>query len=798
MHDPQVRRIAWAILLVASSLLAFELVLTRLFSVIIWNHFAFLAISVGLFGFGVAGVTVFLRPDVFRPERAAVQLRRSLLALPVVMWAVVAIVCTLPVRIDFSSQMFVLLALIFGLTTLPFFVGGIAVTLALTHWHGHVNRIYGFDLVGSALGCVAVIALLDRLDGPTAALALGLLPAGAALLLQRTRGAAALLAVLLVGVIVNDAQGWIRVRMARSRVETPLFERWNAFSRVTVSDAPFMGWGLARPDAADGVESLAIRIDADALTPMVRFDGDFEQVGVVLEDVTALAYHLKTDARNALVIGPGGGKDVLAALASGVERVRAVELNPIIARDIVGGAFREFTGDLYRRPEVDLVVAEGRSFVRRDAHRYDIVQVSMVDTSAASAAGAYALTENSLYTVEAAREFMARLAPGGILTATWVNLENLEGVNRLVAVYQEALRGRGVTSARDHIAVVAATPPVGWVRFANVLVKPAGFGAEEVARLRAVSRRLGFVPLHLPGVELNRPRDRDHRVIRRILEGRELDRFFDSYRLDLRPVSDDRPFFFYQNRFRDLGAALTSWNPGPLYGNGMFILAKLLIISGVAVVAFMIGPLLAARGSQVRELRAVWPFLLYFFCLGTGFIALEIALLQLFGYYLGHPLLGLGVCLGSILLTTGLGSWAAGRWRDAELQRRLVLVLVAIVALGLVGFDVVPRIVHATLGWPTALRVGVVLALTAPLGLLLGMPFPSGLRLLGASRHLTPWMWAINGGASVFGATSATLMVIHTGFAWSILLGAALYGLALVAAARMRPPRSAPALPVGP
>jgi hypothetical protein len=467
-------RVAWAVLLVAMTLLAFELVVTRLFSVILWNHFAFLAISVALFGLGVAGVLVYALPERFSRERASSQLRACALLLPGALWFAVTVLCALPIRMDFKREMFAFLAAVFLTTAVPFVVGGLAIALALTHWTRSVNRIYGFDLVGSALGCLLVIGLLDRLDGPSAALALAILPALAAMVLRRSWFAAMVLLVAVAGTFLNAHGQLVRVRIARNNVQGPLlYERWNAFSRVTVFPSEnWRGWWVSPASSDPPVATLGVQIDADAFTPLINYDGDLDAVRVLLSDVTSVAYHILPGADSALVIGAGGGKDVLAALVAGVRHVRAVELNPIIARDIVSDRFRDFTGDLYRHPRVELVVGEGRTVLRHDPARYDIIQLSMVDTSAASAAGAYALTENSLYTLEAAREFLGHLHPNGIVTTTWVNFFNLEGGNRLVALYAEALRREGHRHPERHLAVIGAPG-----RLLTVLARPTAFTA---------------------------------------------------------------------------------------------------------------------------------------------------------------------------------------------------------------------------------------------------------------------------------------------------------------------------------
>jgi hypothetical protein len=771
------------VFLLAMTLIAFELVVTRLYSVILWNHFAFLAISVALFGFGVAGVAVHLLPRVFTRERAAEQMRLCALALPFVLLLVVAAICALPVTIDFSRQMLAFLTLIFLLTSLPFVVGGLAITLALTHWTPSVNRIYAWDLIGSTAGCLLVIPLLGRLDGPTAVIALGLLSVGAALVLRRSATAVVIGLLVVAAVAANVQTGWVRVTMARSRVQQPVFEQWNAYSRVTVTDpGPWRGWWVSPNNRDPVARVLGVYIDADAFTPLVEYRGDLNEVRFVLADLTSAAYELKRGLDSALVIGAGGGKDVLAALAAGASRVRAVELNPIIARGIVSDAFVEFTGDLYADPRVDLVVGEGRTVLRHDDGRYDVVQVSMVDTSAAAAAGAYALTENSLYTVEAAQEYLEHLAPGGVMTTTWANFNNLQLGNRLVAQFAEALRRLDGKPVHDRIAVLTGAPAhQGFMPLYNVLVKPDGFAPADIARLRTVCRQRDFVPVYLPGDPLDTGVKDIRALVRRLVGTENLDAFFDSYRLDLRPVSDDRPFFFYQFRLRDSLRDVFSINADMMYGNGMTIIVKLLGVSAASVLLFMGLPMLIGGGGLAR-LRGAWAHVLYFSCLGVGFIVIEIALVHMFGYYLGHPLLGLGVSLASILLFTGLGSALGGRWPDETLVSRLRRVLIGIVALGAACFLALPVVTGATIGAALAVRIAVVIATMAPLGLLLGLPFPTGLRLVGSGSGsgTVPWMWAINAGATVLGSALATMLVMHLGFSRTILAGAAVYGVALV------------------
>jgi SAM-dependent methyltransferase len=793
VKDAASPRLELGVFLLSGALMTTELTATRIFSVIIWYHFAFFAISVALFGTGVAALVVHLTQARLEPSRTEHWLGCGALTLAVSIVVVdLALLTVTPNWFGENGVTFTHLTLklfaLFVLGAAPFFCGGFALSLAVLRHATRVHRLYFSDLFGAGLACLAVIPLLGWLGGPLALLA-GAVFACAAAVAFVGRGAARRLGwiagALGLGVValvaLNSRTGLFRVRTAKGmslQKYKPEFNRWNSFSMVTVfPDLGFRGWGLAPRYKGPIPKQKTLVIDMNAMTTLTHFDGNFAHVRYALFDLSAFAYRLRPHARNVCVIGAGGGKDVLAALAAGARHVTAVEINPLIVNDVMRGRFRAFTGDLYDRKDVQVVVEDGRSFVRRTQQRFDVINLSMVDTSAATAAGAYALTENSLYTKNAFEDFLKALRPGGVLSVASLSLPGLAVGARLASIAREAVRARGGDPARS-IAVIA-TP---WARspggaLYEVIVKPDGFNRGETFGIASQSLQLGFVPIYVPGhplfQNLQEPGWIDDIVTAQ--DEAALERRMASWPEDVSATTDDHPFFFYQRRISDLGRALVTFDRPHLFGNGLAILAKVVLIALVLVGAFLLVPFVVGR----RELGAGggapgWD-LAYVSGLGLGFMFLEIALIMRLSLYLGHPTATLSVVLLVLLVMSGLGSRVLGRGGERA-GTRLRVALAALVGYALVFTFALGGVLHATENWPAFGRSLLVALTLAPLGFLLGAPFPSGLRAV-ADRATTriPWLWSVNSATSVLGSVFATLLALHVGVSATLATGAAFY-----------------------
>lgn len=766
------------VMLVSAAILMTELALTRIFSVTMYYHFAFMAISIALFGLSASGVYAYLARRRLSGIATGRLLALHALAYGVATVVALALLVRIRVGLNYSPRNLFLMLTIYGLAALPFFAGGAVVSLAVSRLSGQINLVYAADLAGAATGCLLLIPLLDSLGAPGVVLAAAACAALAAALFAPahmrayTFGMAALALGLPAAMQLAGAGPFDIHDTKGHEGDTVLFSKWNSFSRVAVYERPHGDWSLSPVYKGPLPDTRFMDIDSAASTPIIRLEGGLGRAEYLKYELTALAYHLRRPGFTALVIGPGGGRDLASALAFSAARVDGVEINPIIVRDVMRGRFRTFSGAIYDHARVRVAVDDGRSFVRRSGERYDVIQASLVDTWAATAAGAYTLTENTLYTAEAFSDYLDHLTDDGVLTITrWV----FDGL-RLVSLAQEACEARGWRAA-DRIAIVQHG------RVATFLLKRSPFTREEIGVLAATAGRLGFRLLYAPGIAPGVPPDSDGPEVggtrpadyARLILASDRQAFYRSYALDIRPTTDDRPFFFHTTKLRD--QTHVAFGRSMLFGNGLSALLTLMAISTALVALFVLGPLALTDSAS---LGAGWlRWLLYFGALGAGFMLIEVALLQRFVLLLGHPVYSLTVTLCSLLLGTGAGSFLTRRIPGARLCRRLVLAAAAIVLLAGFAALALPRAIEAAIVFPRAARIALAVAMLVPAGLLMGVPLPGGVRLLAASRpELVPWAWGMNGALSVVGATLAVFVAMNWGFSITLAAGGAAYAAA--------------------
>src|SRR2546427_6266176 len=771
-----------AVALISGSLLMTELALTRIFSVIMYYHFAFLAISIALFGFSASGVFAYIARRRF--DRVATD---TLLAHQSVVFAVCAIAALfvlvrLQVGLDYSPRNLALMLTIYALAALPFFAGGLVITLAISRLASRINAVYAADLMGAAAGCLILIPLLDRVGAPGAVLCASALPLIAAWLFapaaSRSRVASVgtiIILLTLAGQLSGFAIFDVTVTKGHPR-DHVLFSKWNSFSRIGVYERTHGDWSLSSAYKGPLPDTRYMDIDSAASTPILHVSADLSNAQYLRYELTAFAYHLKSgDPRfTALVIGPGGGRDLVSALVFGARHVDGVEINPIIADDVMRDRFRDFSGGIYTHPRVRIVVDDGRSFVRRTPDRYDVIQASLVDTWAATAAGAYTLTENTLYTVEAFDDYLDHLTDEGVLTMTrWV----FDGL-RLVSLAQAAAEKRG-WSAADRIAIIRHQ------RVATFLFKRTPFTAAELATLHDVSARLGFEVLYAPSEEESPPvrEETVHGMSTgasgRLIRASDPQQFYAGFRADIRPTTDDRPFFFHTTKLENQFAV--AFGRSMLFGNGLSALLTLLGISGALVVLFVIGPL-AIAGRGAGHPRGWFAWLVYFGALGAGFMLIEVAILQRFVLLLGHPVYSLTVTLFSLLLGTGLGAAWSRRFDQQSLGRTGAIALVTVAGIAIAVILVVTPLVSWAIPFARTTRMAIAIATLVPIGLALGIPMPTGMRLLSArAPQMVAWAWGMNGALSVLGATLAIFIAMNWGFQATLLAASATYLIGLAA-----------------
>ena len=761
----------------SAALLMTELALTRIFSVTMFYHFAFLAISIALFGLSASGVFVYVTRRRLAPRATQELLSLGALAHAAATLIALAGLVNIRIELSYSPENALKLVAIYLLAALPFFTGGAVISLAFARLTERINTLYAADLLGAAAGCLVLVPLLNLLGAPAVVISAAALAGAAAILFAPATGRkrAASAAAVVVGIPallqITGVGLFDVIYMKGHEPDKVLYSKWNSFSRIGVYDRAHHDWSLSPNYKGKPPATLFMDIDASASTPIVKGTGKVEDAAYLRHELTAVAYHLvqRPEGFSALVIGPGGGRDVLSALLFGARRVEGVEINPIIVRDVMLGRFSEYSGNLYRHPAVAVHVEDGRSFVRRSTERFDVIQGSLVDTWAATSAGAYTLTENSLYTVEAFGEYLDHLTDNGLLTITRWMVDGL----RLISLAQQACAERGL-DAKQHLAIVRHD------RVATFILKRAPFTADEVRRLQRVTDQLGFSLLYAPGLpapagvkELAEMRNMRTSVndYRALILAENPARFLAAYPFDISATTDDRPFYFHTVRLAD--QARSAFGSAMLFGGGLNALLTLFMISAVLVLLFIIGPL-AVGGERPRPGWAGW--LAYFSALGAGFMLLEVAILQRFVLLLGHPVYSLTVTLFSLLLGTGLGSLISRRVPQERVRAVTARALGGAALGGVVAAFGVASVVDFAMPWPLAARILAAAALLVPFGVLLGMALPGGMRLLNASRpELVAWGWGMNGAFSVVGATGAIFIAMNWGFSVTLLVGAAAY-----------------------
>jgi hypothetical protein len=767
--------------LAATSLatLLLELALTRVFSVVYFYHFAFLAISIALFGLGAGGVFSYViagwRGSLY--EKLGVLAGVNALAIVLCLWFL----------LERTGRMSTLeLTVAYFVAAIPFLLSGVIISLIIADTIERVNRVYFFDLLGAAGGCAFLVPLLNWVGGPGTILAAAVLFAVSAAIwfhlahAPRGRVIAVVLGLLIVSLMTYNAKfSVIDLKYAKGQALTgEEFVKWNSFSRIAL-----------KPEPGSGLKSIVI--DADAATGVANFNFD----GLSPQQRFDLAYHgpgfpyiLRPGAKT-LVIGPGGGWDVSRALASGSKDITGVEINPIIANVIMREKFPSYSNYLYFRPEVKIVVEDGRSFVRRSPEHYQVLQATLVDTWASTAAGAFALSENNLYTTNAFVDYLSHLTSDGVMAFTRWGFKPPRESLRIVALAEAALKRLGESNPALNVAVIRENAQAlhGWGAQDTILVARNPFSLADIARLQSAANTARMDLVYFPGTQLPS-------AFRDLLLAPDLNRFYENYDFDVRPVSDDTPFFFYTVQPRDLWAFVlhaSRQTADYKVNSALPVLFGLVAISLIATAVMLsLPPLLL--GQRLPREPGSFRALLYFICIGAGYILIQVALIQKFVLFLGHPTYALTVIIFSMLLFSGAGSFFSRRLVRSEMSRLTRVFGMIIGAIAILAIVITP-ICESGVALPFPLKVLISVSLVGPLGFVMGMPFPTGLTLL---ENVMPasirWAWAINAASSVMGSAAAMFLAIYLGLKLTLIVGGLFYAGALLSAVTSPLRRGAP------
>ena len=766
--------------------MAYEILLTRLLSVITWYYLALVAVGMAMLGMTAGALAVQLAPDFFDDARFALRLRQGAFAMAIALPVALVAMLAVPLDLSLSAQVLFSFLLFTAFAALPFFFSGIVVCLSLTRPPLAVGKVYLVDLFGAAAGCIGSMAILELLGAPGAILACSALAFVAAAAFSNASGELPLIRrnciYALVIAIIAAANAatlygiqpiWVKGKIDRRG--HLIAEIWNPISKVKVS-GPFnepYTYMFGASDNAPPVNTpcIVMSIDNFADTPMYqRKPGGPGQFDFLNYDVTSFAYLLRNGG-SAAIIGAGGGRDALAAWVNGFTRIVGLEVNgAIVDLDLHRLAW---WGGLNDVPGFELLHEEGRSYLTRTAEKFDVIQASMIDTEAATAAGAMTLTENSLYTVEAWRIFFRHLAPGGVLTfSRWAPPGSAQVVEtlRIFSLAWDTLLNEGVANPADHVALIRSGD------IATLLVRNTPFDEAAVAQIRRIADEKKYQVLYVPGQAPVLPE------LHEILQAKSSDTLsglrYLGY-LNFSPVHDSSPFFFNFVRPIDLphvtGAVIgtgISGNVQAVIFLLMFTIASLVLMA----LAFAI-PLSRFAARPMRFDRTVVSGAAYFIAIGLGFMFAEAAFMQQLTLLLGAPAYSLVTVLAGLIFFAGVGSVASDR---LKLTARMVPALAAALIL-LFESGVLLPIVHRFAADAFAARIAIALALVFPSGLAMGGCFPVGLRWLTAMRRddILPWMWALNGAASVVATAAALLVSMQLSIAATIAFGGICYLVAL-------------------
>lgn len=793
MHRIKTRWLYPGLALSSCAALVYEIALTRVFAIAQGYHFGFLAISLALLGFGASGTALALgaRSGTRSPLSPSLLSNLAIL-LPLVLLASYLTANNLPFDPYLVAwnpiQLVYLVAYLLALT-IPFFVVGLLQGLALILWSQHSASLYGANLLGSSVGCLIALAALTWMSVPNVVIVAAMMAAVGALALaagltSRRALFPAVEVVLLIG-LVWTSPAWLEIQLSPYKTLNQLLNDpearvtaryWNAFSRVDVvtSSRIRSAPGLSLSFTGALPRQTGIVLDADKVLALTTGENLSSDLFAALP--MAIAYDLRPTAR-ALVLDPGGGLEIWVALAHGVRSIMAVQENPLIA---------ELTAAPFAASDaVRFITASPRSYSAASSEQFDVVDLALSDNFRAVTAGAFTLAENYTLTVEGVRRYFELLAPRGLLVAQrWLQLPPSEET-RMGALIVEALQASGIRDPAQHIVAIRSFSTM------LILAKREPFELAEIDAIKQFARERQFDLVYYPGIQASEAnhfnklkQDVYYEAFQRLLA--DAPQFHRQSAYEIAPPTDEHPFFFHFFKWEQLPTVIAllgkTWQP--FGGSGYLILLALLgVASSVAFVLVLLPLLVQRRGLRQGEERASARHtqarvLVYFGALGFGFLFVEIPLIQRAVLILEYPVYAFTVVLFGLLLSSGLGSIVAERisWRASLVGLVLAIALyAALVPLSawLLAQELIVRIIVVIIG-------------LAPIGFLLGVPFPRGLEFVRQDApELLPLAWGMNGFTSVISSILATMIALTWGTT-PVLLGAGVvYAVALFSVRRL-------------
>ena len=784
-----------AIFLISSLSLSYEVLLTRILSIIQWHHFAYMIISIALLGYGASGAFITIFQNKLKPRFPLVFITNILL------FALSSILGLLllqqlpfnPLELFWDNSQWIWLFIFYTLLMLPFFFAANCIGLVLYQYPGQISASYAADLLGAALGALAIVFLLHWFF-PLQTLQLIVLTSGLAALIAALELKSNKTIILICFLIMLFPwllpKAWMELKpseykslsQTRNIIGTQVINKKSGpLGLLTVLESPKVPFrhapGLSLGSDSLPPEQLGIFYDGDSMSAITRFDGNLSSLAYLSNMTSSLPYHLLENPE-VLILGAGGGADILQAKYFQAKQIDAVEINQQIV-NLIKNDYANFSGNIYNSNNVNVHIAESRAYLQASEKKYDLIQMALMDSFATSAAGLHALNESYLYTTQAMKLYLKHLNTNGVLALTrWVKLPPRDTL-KLVDTAKQALHQLGITDPKQHIALIRS-----W-NTATLLIKNQPFISSDIEKITNFSRKHSFDLAYYPGItkmDINLynvlPEAYFFQGTSALLSEKNR-QFISQYKYDLQAATDDKPYFFnfLKSHFlaeilqlpANQGLALIEW--------GTVILYATLIQACLASVFFILLPLwIYQRRQPVTSQPKMNTFVFsYFTLLGIAFMFIEIAFIQRFILFLGHPTYAIAVVLSGFLFFAGIGSAFSKKWPAIQTIKTAIIGIVLCAILYLL---ILPSLFNWCINLPEIIKIIISLLLILPMAFFMGMPFPQGLSLLAQySPSRIPWAWGVNGCASVISAIAAILLAMKLGFTWVVLLALVCYTL---------------------
>jgi spermidine synthase len=769
--------------LIAFCTLFFEVILTRIFAVTLWYHFGFLVISLALLGIAAAGIFCYLYPERLAGEHHLQYMSKFALLFAIIVPIAVALHIFFKVpEYGNAIHFYLILSLQLLFLFLAFFFSGMCISIALFHYSKKIGTIYFFDLIGASLGSLLVVPFMYRLSALSLIFIISCIACFVSWLLKGIhttswlKHSKLILAFLfLIVTLMNDSLGLLKVTFVKSYSSGNIqieennkdFVKWSPVSRVAVFE----------PKLSGNVEHMKVTNDAGAPTSLYRFDGNFIPPirNFIKKDIRQIAHKLKSNA-DVLVIGSAGGLDVLSALFHKQKQITAVEINPVIG-ELVTKYYTDYIGHIFEHPRVKLYIQEGRNFTAGSRSKYDIIQITMVDSWGGAAAGAYIFNENSLYTYEAIHDFFTHLNPGGFLSIT--RYYQWDEALRLVNTMIQYLLNKGVEDVHNRIMVLIEHPKKS--RRATVLLKNNSITSEDIAVVLKSIPETNASVVYAPSIPEKLLEKGDYANQFRFLinpDAYNVDRqkIIQSYPKNITPSTDDKPFFFFMQYLRDIfridkteHAARRIAMP-LLYGMVSFF-----TLLGILTIFL---PLYLKSGSEILQARYRTRSLIYFAMLGCGYMLIEISLIQRLTIFLGHPTWSFVVVLATMLFSSGIGSYMTNKWKGPSSLMVIISCIVLILLFYI--FALYDQLINM-MALSKPLRILIAVFAISPPAFFMGMCFPLGIQIVRLfNKAFVPWAWGVNGAFSVCASILSIVIALNAGFKSTMLIGVIFYMVAFL------------------